>query len=55
MSDTRQSDLTVASNGDVEPDAPTANSGTALVDDEPLSQSILTCAVTLVPTAGDGT
>ena len=54
VSDTSQLDPTVASNGEVEPAAPTAKRGTELMFDEP-SQAMLTSAVTLVSTAGAAT
>ena len=52
--DTSQLDPTVASNGEVEPDAPTAVRGIELMFDAP-SQAMLTSAVTLVSTAGAST
>ena len=54
VSDTSQVDPTVASNGEVEPDAPTAVRGIELMFDEP-SQVMLTSAVTLVSAAGAAT
>ena len=54
MSETLQSEATVPSKGEVDPDAPTAESGKALVVEEP-SQATLTSAVTLVSAAGAST
>ena len=54
VSDTSQLDPTMASNGEVEPDAPTAVRGIELVFDKP-SQTMLTSAVTPVSTAGAAT
>ena len=54
VSDTSQLDPTVASNGEVEPDVPTADKVIELMFDDP-SQVMLTSAVTLVSTAGAAT
>ena len=54
VSETWQSEATVPSKGEVEPKAPTAESGTVLVVGEPL-QSMLTSADTEVADAGAST